>query len=497
MKKLTIFFVSFFLFSFTGVTLAANIKVEDASTTDIKSVVVSVDTGTETTGNIKAVIEHSEDVTITEVTESDVSCSTFSHVSSDNRTEIICTLSTNKVVKGIIAEIRFTSDSEDYQFKIIREETIIGDLKIEKISNMGSEDVLDASTGLDMLDEETEPSQITTDQAVPTTTKNPVTTPTKETNIMKTYLPYILIGIAGIAFVTLVILWLTRKKDDVVLTDLPASAVASTTPTEPQPTTQPQQPVNFDNIPENLQNETMHDNIPTQKPTLEEIVNQSATDTGEIPTTELAEPTTPTTVGTSEQADLEALLQSEGLENSSLPSSGVTVQTEELIQPEPVVPVDNPITNDISQAEPTVTGDTPQIGETNISQTTIQPLDTTQPESSITEINTPVSTEPTTTPIDNTALDSNNSLDNYTANISEGGLPTIGSEPSIADTSTNLISPNLGPIEQEPQVNPTVTTQPVETSIDNDLQNMINEEINGMANSIGDSTSENTPTTQM
>lgn len=529
MKKLTVFFISFFLFSFVGVTLAAEIKVEDASTTDTKSVIVSVDTGTETTGNIKAVIEHSDDVTITDVTESDVSCSTFSYVPTNNRTEIICTLSTSKVVKGTVAEIKFTSDSENYQFKIIREETIIGDLKVERISNMGNEDVLDASTEADTGETNTELTDTQTELSTPT---NTTTSSTKTEGIMA-YLPYILLGVAGIFFVSMVILVLTKKKNDVVLTDLPASAAVASTSTEPQPTAQPQQPVNFDNIPEHLQNQTMQDNILSQKPTLEEIVNQSPT---EVPSTNFAEPipSSPITTGINEQEDLEALLKSEnpGIPSttpaettSTTPITGLSQQTEQFVNEnevavnQSVTPMTNMVAN-ISQPEQQMVHDasvtvTPSPISTELNASTpientiggippLEPITNNQPVTP-----TPMFTKPTTSmPIENTVgvvsqpeqPADNGALDD-SFDFSKGGLPTIGSLDPINQTTI----PNQEETEipasvdmgQQSAMMPPVETVSTENNIDNDLQNIVNEEINGIANIGSVPTDENAPTTQI
>jgi len=477
MKRFTVFFVTFFLFSFVGVTLAAEIKVEDASTTDAKSVVVSVDTGTETTGNIKAVIEHSEDVTITDVTESDVPCSTFSYVPTNNRTEVICTLSTSKTVKGTVAEIKFTSDSEDYQFRIIREETIIGDLTIEKISNMGSEDVLDANTETETMDENVEPVDNQEEQTVPS---NSIPTTVEKTEGIMAYLPYILLGVAGIFFVSMMILVLTRKKEAVVLTDLPASTAVASASTEPQPTIQP---VNFDNIPENLQNETMQDNIQSQKPTLEEIVNQASTDT---PPTPLTEPTAPTsTTGTNAEEDLQALLRGENSEPIQAPDN--TIEPKPITQPLEEVNINQSIGTDTPQVQQDIQPEQPM---TNNQFTPTTPI-TTMP---IENTNTFQSQQPTST--DNGSLD--DSFD-----FSSDGLPTIGSLDPINQTAEPIqvqeeptVNMNM---EQQPPVMPTVEIPPTDNNlgVDNDLQNLQNtvtQEINGLANM---GTNENIPTNYM
>lgn len=413
MKKFIALLSLFFLFSFVRSGFAAEIKLQDISSSTEKSVAVSVDTKSEPTENVKIVVENSPSVSITEIIESDIACATFSYVPKENSSEIICTLPSNQPVQGLIAKILFTSTSEDYKFTIVKEESQVGDLMITSVTNVG--DSVQATTN----QSNDTPNTVT---QTPSATAKQTATPQKTDSIM-TYLPYILLGVAGIFLISIIILLVTKKKDNVVLTDLPASSV-QTQPIQ-QPVQQPQA-VNFENIPQNLQNDTMQDNIVTQKPTLAEIVNQQAPTPAPIPEPVPTPTPTPMPMNenpyptANEQADLEVLRRSE---NPSMVTNNPT-------------PVQQPVQ------------------------------------------------EVPTTPTTNNGL-----LDNYSANVSEGGLPEIGStSPLDSPTTTdnlivetepndNLISPNLGPIEQptEPIVQPDVST-----SMDADLQNSVNMEINNI-----------------
>jgi len=456
MKKFTVLFAIFFLFSFVSISFAAEIKLQDTSSPTEKSIAVSINTKEEVTENVKIVIENSPNVTITDIIESDIACSTFSYVPTSKNSEIICSLPSSQPIQGLIAKILFTSTSDDYTFTIVEEDSQVGNLTIENVTNVG---LNTQTTTTDMGEDSSTPSATTQ-----TTTPTAGTLATNTNDSLMIYLPYILLGVAGIFFVSMIILILTRKKDDVVLTDLPASTAVASPSTEPQPVTQPQQPVNFDNIPKDLQNETMHDNISQPKPTLAEMINQpapTAEPTPEQPTEQIpAIPETPPVASTTpnEQADLEALLRSEN---------------------------------------PSIAINTPTEAPNTMPSQSVQPT----PQEPIQEA---VATPSTT----------NGLLNNYSANVSEGGLPRIGSVEEQEETPLNADTEQQPPVIEvsptdtntdmghQPSVMPQVEVLPTDTNtgIDNDLQNLQNvvrEEINGIAK-IGEAPiDENIPTNQM
>lgn len=470
MKKFTSLFVVFFLLSFASISLAAEIKLQDTSSSSEKSIAVSINTKGELTENVKIVIENSSDVTITDIVESDISCSTFSYVPGTSNSEIICTLPSKQAVQGLIAKILFTATSEDYEFTIVKESSKVGDLTIENVTNVGEK--LSTTTNDTTTMEESSPTPSTTTETSTTATSR---TTAKETKDIMTYIPYILLGVAGIFLISIIVLLLTKKKDHVVLTDVPAS-VMPPQPTQPTPqpveqSTQPtpeqveqptQQPVNFENIPQNLQNETMHDNIVQPKPTLAEMINQPAqTSEQTVEQTPITPETPPVSPTPNEQADLEELLRSE---NPSM-------------------------TTDTTQEMPDVTSSQQQQP-----LTPPQPTQTTLPQ----EQTTPLQQPEQTTVADGPST-INGLLDNYSANVSEGGLPEIGStspleSPTTEIESNNQVTPNLGSIEQPIE---TVQQQDIPTTgMDTDLQNSVNMEINNIPegtdlNTLVDNTQQN------
>ena len=430
MKNIAIFFSILFLFTFVNLSYAAELKLQETSSSTKKSIAVSIDTKSESTENVKITIQHSENVTITDIVESDIPCSTFSYVPSDSSSEIVCTLPSNQPVQGLIATILFTSSSDDYKFTIMQEESQIGDLTIDSVTNVG-DNIKDSTTNDDT---ETSPTQLTTQE---TTTTMSETTAQKDNKIMA-YLPYILLGVAGIFFIIIIVLSVTMKKDNVVLTDVPASVMP---PQPTQPTPQPtQQPVDFENIPQNLQNETMQDNIAQSKPTLAEMINQPAQapeqTTEQVPT---VPETSPASSTPNEQADLEELLKSE---NPSMVTS---------------TPTDTP--NTIPSEE-----------------------QVTLPQQPIQEANA------------NTSSIINGSLSgNYSANVTEGGLPDVGSTSPLEVETDNLASPNLGSTEQP--IESVVTQADTTSPMDNDLQNAVNMEINNIPTSVENNIEPEQPTT--
>jgi len=476
MKKFTALFVIFFLFTFVKTSFAADIKLQDTSSSIEKSIAVSINTKEEATENVKIVIENTSNVTITDVIESDISCSTFSYVPSQNKSEIICILPSSQPAQGLIAKILFTSTSEDYKFTIVEKESQVGDLTIENVSNVGLDRQPITS------EEEKDSSMPSTTTQAPTSTTNTIMA--KKDNKIMAYSPYILLGVAGIFLISIIVLLITKKKEDVVLTDLPAS----TMPQQliQQPVQQPaQQPVDFENIPQNLQNETMQDNIPTPKPTLAEIVNQ------QTPADSIMNPAP---VTTNEQEDLEVLLRSENpsmVTNNSMPE--VENTTNQNIETSPTV---NELPENISE-------DIPQVGNTTIEQQ--QPIQNAEINPISNGVPEYYANENTTTeqqPIQNTETSStsNGLLDNYSANVSEGGLPEVGStspletpmEENTVNTQTemnNTISPSLEPMGQTTE---TITQPEVTTSMDTDLQNSVNMEINNISQNMTNIPTDNT-----
>lgn len=382
MKYSSFFYAIVLLLISPFAALASDITLKDISTSTSKNISVEIDTGTEMTDNIKVSIETSSDVTISNIEEADISCSTFSSPQNNNMIELMCTLPEEKVVKGALAKISFTTTETDYKFTVQKDSSQIGKLAIENIVDVGSK---------------------TSEQITPPTTITPTTTKTVQTQTtvkqgkptgFSLYLPYILLGAAGIFLVSMIVLLVTKKKEPVVLADVPASTTTTvtTTNTEVTPPVEPTTTeVDLNNIPDNLQNATQEDNlIPTPKPTLQEIVNQPVE-------ANPAEITTPPP--SNEQQDLQELLSKEN-PTEVIPSQTVQETLPPQENPASPVIVDNYVA-DTNQGLPNIGFVSPEDSANTTTETVMEIPQMTEPSPTpVQNLSQPIPPQNPTSPLD-------------------------------------------------------------------------------------------------
>ena len=387
MRKFSFVFSILFLLISFDLAFAAEVKLEDTSTVSDKLISLSVDTKEETTDTIKIVLKASEGVDISDVQEGALGCSTFSSVPNKNIVEIICTFSLPKTISGKLADIKFTTASESYDFTVDETQSEIGKLKIDNVVNIGDMQIEQSQTTNNSDTSETTEETTTSKETTETTPKTTSQTVAKKQNGFMDFLPYILLGAAGIFLISIIVLLITKKKDDVKGNTMSLPNTPNKEAVVPQLITQPEttsQPLPETSV-EQIVTETSTNTSPLSqesKPTLAELVGVTPEISPELPITE---PVSETTSSESrEQADLDALLRSENPSINTIPQEQVvntpTIENSQVIENSYV---EDPSTEIPSGYSANVsTGGLPEVGSTS-------PLENLNQNTSITPANEP------------------------------------------------------------------------------------------------------------
>lgn len=391
MKYSSIFYAVLLLLISPFVIFAADINLTENSTTTPKIISVEIDTKEETANSLKVAIQVSDNVTVSDINEGDYTCGTFSSTQNGTVIEITCTTKDSEIINSSVAEINFTSSSSDYSFTVLKDQSQIGDLAIVNTTDIGTPILETTSNEPVGTTESTEPT-------APTTPTQPTAAPTETAKEKKLtdYLPYLLLGIAGVLLLSIIILLVTKGKKESVTT----TTATTTHVTQPPIATPPVE-------------------IAKEKPTLQEMVNSGAT------TTTTQETTTTTTSEINHDKDLEALLMSENPGMTPVIPPVETTTTE--------APLSEPLTS-----EQTVTTTEKTTIETPVSEPFTPPVVETPIETTTT-----TGTVTTETPLENQT---------YVANTSEGGLPSIGftspTEQPVETTTTTTTETTI-PVPEE------------------------------------------------
>ena len=466
MRKFSFVFSILFLLISFDLAFAAEVKLEDTSTVSDKLISLSVDTKEETTDTIKIVLKASEGVDISDVQEGALGCSTFSSVPNKNIVEIICTFSLPKTISGKLADIKFTTASESYDFTVDETQSEIGKLKIDNVVNIGDMQIEQSQTTNNSDTSETTEETTTSKETTETTPKTTSQTVAKKQNGFMDFLPYILLGAAGIFLISIIVLLITKKKDDVKGNTMSLPNTPNKEAVVPQLITQPEttsQPLPETSV-EQIVTETSTNTSPLSqesKPTLAELVGVTPEISPELPITE---PVSETTSSESrEQADLDALLRSENPSINTIPQEQVvntpTIENSQVIENSYV---EDPRTEIPSGYSANVsTGGLPEVGSTS-------PLENLNQNTSLTPTNEPVQYGT------NTVLNEMTGENNPVEQIQEPIINAVG------DTSLNQ------DFNQTPSSTTDVETQPINEAIevtpmiDPDLQNLVNQEISNI-----------------
>lgn len=207
-------------------------------------------------------------------------------------------------------------------------------------------------------------------------------TPTLQTQLMN-YLPYILIGGATILLISIVGILLSKKKENTEATEIPQTTpVAENTQssmsippvqTSTEKTIPPVQPVNMEEISNNLYNPVV------AKPTIQETMEASTSPIEEQPIVQ-PEITQPSTIPVTEQtqsSDLQDILQREA---SASPMSPVTNQVmEETPSPVPATPATQPFESPTISNYPPFQSNDMTTSTTPVENSFNQPAEVTEP----------------------------------------------------------------------------------------------------------------------
>ena len=436
MRKFSLLFSILFLCISMSFAYAAEVKLEDTSTASDKQISLSVDTKEETTDTIKIVLQSSEDVTISDVLEGGFDCSTFSSVPNKNTAEIICTFSSPKAVSGKLADIKFTSTAESYNFTVDENQSKIGELEIDNVVNIGD---MQTEQPIATTTDDTTTNQETTETKAPTTSQ----TTTKKTTGFMAFLPYILLGAAGIFLISIIILLVSKKKDNVASNTTPLPSSEAQAPVVPSLINTQQPPVETPvQQPMTESTQTTTPQISESKPTLAELVGATPEISTETP------PIQSVGLESKEQTDLEALLKSENPGINTTPQEQIvstpTLENIPITENNESTNVENPSTEVPSGYSANIsTGGLPEVGSTSPLENSYQ---------------TPPSTTTTDQPVQ------------YTSNA----IPEVENPSLNPDLNQNpLPTPDIS----AQQINQPIDTPP---TVDPDLQNIINQEINNI-----------------
>lgn len=226
-----------------------------------------------------------------------------------------------------LADIKFTTASESYDFTVDETQSEIGKLKIDNVVNIGDMQIEQSQTTNNSDTSETTEETTTSKETTETTPKTTSQTVAKKQNGFMDFLPYILLGAAGIFLISIIVLLITKKKDDVKgnTMSLPntqdqKAVVPPLINSQPETASQPLPETSVEQIVTETSTNTSPLNQES-KPTLAELVGVTPEISPELPITE---PVSETTSSESrEQADLDALLRSENPSINTIPQEQV------------------------------------------------------------------------------------------------------------------------------------------------------------------------------
>jgi len=322
-----------------------DITLNDNSTTDIQSVSITIDTGTDTLESVTIPIEYSRGVTITEVNSGTIAGSSLDYAEGTNTVTITCELDEATALDGVLANILFTSEDDTYTFTVLENTTLdIGELEVGEIINIGEIEEEEVYTDEDDTLLTTEPVLTTTEE---------ITTQSKGFSMenLTDYLPYILIAGSVVLLISIIGILLSRKKEGPETGEI---AMTEETPTTPQAEPTLKDMVNKTEIAsqqpqvvETAQSVTPPPVPPVEQPVVAPVVEQPLP---QPPVTEMAQPT-PVMPGTgTEEQDLQEIMQQES--PSIQPESTTPPSAPETVIPETQTPasiddLQNSINNEI------------------------------------------------------------------------------------------------------------------------------------------------------
>lgn len=349
MKKLYVFFAFLFTFLLPLSAMAAvNIALDDTSSSEEYSVSVSIDTGIEVLDTLVLPIEFSDNVVITDVLTGSVICSKFDFVENNNILTITCELDTPSSLNAVLANIEFTSTSDEYSFKVLDDNSSldIGGLGLGAITNIGSTETTTNRIATEEIDAIPINEEIEDDFLV--TSDQPVEETASSTEGIMTFLPYILIGGSVVLLITILAIIFskkgTSKKSEYIPVENPTPQ-DSTVPVQNEENTLKDMvnntatPIEETPIPTPPVQDTPAPVMPTIQetpapvmPTMQETPAPTMPPMEEIPiSSEPLQQAQPTT----EEQDLEEILRSEN--NTPVEPMGMPSNTP------PVQPMDQPI----------------------------------------------------------------------------------------------------------------------------------------------------------
>ena len=202
----SIFFFPTYAFASVDFTLQ-----EDTTNTE-KVVTVNVNTQAEVIEELDFSIQYTDGVEITNVKDNNSTCSTLRSVSQNNILNIVCTFDTPQSVNSVVATVSFENLNESYSFTLLDDNSLkIGSLSLGNVTNIEN----------NVLAETDEITTATTEDTTLETTADTTAKVVAEKTEIETeaktitdYLPWILLGGAGILLISIIAIIFSGKKED-------------------------------------------------------------------------------------------------------------------------------------------------------------------------------------------------------------------------------------------------------------------------------------------
>lgn len=429
-----------------GALAAVDIMMEDTSSAEDYSISITVDTGIDTLDEIVLPIEFSDDVIITNVGTGTIICSNFNNTEDNNILTITCELDSPTSLNGILANIDFTSTTEDYSFVVLENDPSlsIGGLELGMVTNIEAMEFTTMDNDLDTgFDNDV---VIPEDDFMVTTEDDPFMQPQQEeSNGIMDFLPYILIGGSVVLLISIVGILLSKKGSSKKSDYTPVDDTPTPTPETPQ-----QAPVQDGTLRDmvNSNNPTAQQQVPpTNAPTPPPVQPVQQEETQVSPAPGFDQPVMPNT-----EPSIQPTEDTPVFDQSAIPNTQATQDTPTFGDPTTSPGFDQPVTPDTQPTQ-----DTPTFGEPVNSPGFDQPVtQETQPTENTPDL-TQTPSAPTTSSTEEQDLQ--DILNSESSGINMGAT-AVQTEPETTPQ----------PIDQQPQTTTTVTPE-------EELQNNIQREL--------------------
>ena len=434
---------------------------EDIASTE-KVFTVNVNTQTDVLEELDFSIQYTDGVEITNVKDNSSTCSTLRSVSQNNVLNIVCTFDTPQSVNGVVASVSFDNLTENYSFTLLDDSSLkIGSLVLGEVTNIGNEVLAETDEFTTTTTDDTtlETTVDTTTEVVAETIAETTETVT-EAKTITDYLPWILLGGAGILLISIIAIIFSGKKEkdakteDTITPEVKPEETTTTetvtTPTMDNAAVNP--PTDIDNISNSLYTPQLNTEAVKEETPVQEATPVASAETQ---MSDLEALKTETPINTEETP----ALNTESTPQNDFSSFNMNTPVDQPLSQETTMP-ETPIsetpvqTDDIQQSNvPDMSSfDTvPQVVEDNTPTTPGFDIPTTQPaETTMPSFDNPI---PATQPMDMNTTQDNFNTTAPVNNVVESPAPVTPPMDNAMPTFDNTPPPQVDTVATPPQDN--------------------------------------------